>query len=89
MRLADNRNLIRAGDMFEQHTYNLCPQNLTLRPQGPLKAVKDKIHVQKGKSFTAWTKKYVYFPVCYEGVEWVGRAPRSPCDIATKHQGES
>lgn len=41
----------------------------------------------EGKPFTAWSKKYVYFPVVYDGAEWVGRAPRNPCDEATNHQG--
>lgn len=40
-----------------------------------------------GKPFTAWGEKYVYFPVVYDGAEWVGYAPRNPCDIATNHQG--
>ena len=40
-----------------------------------------------GHSFTAWSEKYVYFPVVYDGSEWVGRAPRNPCDEATPHQG--
>ena len=41
----------------------------------------------EGKPFTAWSDKYVYFPICYDGSEWVGRAPRNPCDEATEHQG--
>lgn len=41
----------------------------------------------KGNPFTAWSNKYVYFPVVYDGLEWVGYAPRNPCDISTKHQG--
>ena len=40
-----------------------------------------------GKSFTAWGEKYVYFPVCYDGAEWVGKAPRNPCNEATGHMG--
>lgn len=40
-----------------------------------------------GKSFTAWGEKYVYFPVVYDGAEWVGYAPRNPCDEATSHWG--
>lgn len=40
-----------------------------------------------GKAFTAWSEKYVYFPVVYDGAEWVGRAPRNPCDEATDHVG--
>ena len=41
----------------------------------------------EGKSFTAWSEKYVYFPVVYDGAEWVGKAPRNPCDEATDHVG--
>jgi len=41
----------------------------------------------KGKPFTAWGEKYVYFPVVYDGVEFVGRAPRNPCGEPTDHVG--
>jgi hypothetical protein len=41
----------------------------------------------EGKSFTAWSKKWVYFPVVYDGAEWVERVPRDPCKIATEHVG--
>lgn len=41
----------------------------------------------EGDPFTAWGEKYVYFPVVYDGSEWVGRAPRNPCDEATEHVG--
>lgn len=41
----------------------------------------------EGKPFTAWSEKYVYFPVGYDGAAWAGRAPRNPCDEETKHQG--
>ena len=40
-----------------------------------------------GKPFTAWGKKYVYFPVVYDGSEWAGYAPRNPCKESTEHQG--
>lgn len=43
-------------------------------------------HVQ-GKSFTAWSKDWVYFPVKYDGAEWIERVPRNPCDIKTNHVG--
>jgi hypothetical protein len=41
----------------------------------------------KGIAFTAWGPEYVYFPICYDGAEWVGFAPRNPCDIKMHHQG--
>lgn len=40
-----------------------------------------------GSIFTAWGDKYVYFPVCYDGYESVGYAPRNPCEESTTHQG--
>ena len=40
-----------------------------------------------GSPFTLWTEKRVYFPLCYDGAEWVGSAPRNPCDEKTRHQG--
>ena len=40
-----------------------------------------------GCSFTVWTKDRVYFPVCYDGAEWVGSVSRNPNSIATDHQG--
>lgn len=41
----------------------------------------------EGKAFTLWTEKRVYFPLVYDGSEWVGSAPRDPCDEAMEHQG--
>lgn len=41
----------------------------------------------EGVSFTLWTTNRVYFPVVYDGAEWVGSAPRNPCDEAMTHQG--
>ena len=41
----------------------------------------------EGKPFTAWGEKYVYFPIVYDGSEWVGYAPRNPCNIKMHHQG--
>ena len=41
----------------------------------------------EGKPFTLWTHNRVYFPVVYDGAEWVGSAPRNPCEEATGHMG--
>jgi len=41
----------------------------------------------EGVPFTAWSENWVYFPIQYDGSEWVGRAPRNPCDISMVHQG--
>lgn len=47
----------------------------------------DGYGASEGKPFSAWTHSFVYFPVVYDGAEWVGSAPRNPCDVATEHQG--
>ena len=41
----------------------------------------------EGAPFTAWTATRVYFPVVYDGAEWVGSAPRNPCDEESYHHG--
>lgn len=43
--------------------------------------------MSNGKPFTAWSEKYVYFPVVYDGAEWVERVPRNICEVATNHVG--
>ena len=43
--------------------------------------------LSEGAPFTLWTKNRVYFPVVYDGLEWVGSVPRDPCDEATEHMG--
>ncbi len=40
----------------------------------------------KGDSFTAWGEHWVYFPLQYDGMEYIGHAPRHPCEIAMDHQ---
>lgn len=41
----------------------------------------------EGQPFTLWTNSRVYFPVVYDGAEWVGSVPRHPCAEATEHIG--
>ena len=42
---------------------------------------------EEGCPFTLWTRKRVYFPVCYDGSESVASVPRDPCDKVTYHIG--
>jgi len=42
----------------------------------------------KGCHFTAWGESHVYFPVTYDGAEWIGSVPRNPEPCATEHFGE-
>ena len=41
----------------------------------------------EGAFFTLWSREFVYFPICYDGAEWCGSAPRNPCNVALEHQG--
>ena len=41
----------------------------------------------EGKPFTLWTKNRVYFPVVYDGAEWVGSVSRHPDGKPTEHVG--
>lgn len=41
----------------------------------------------EGKPFTAWSANYVYFPVSYDGMEWVGAVPRNPNGQPSGHFG--
>lgn len=41
----------------------------------------------EGCPFTIWTNKTVYFPICYDGAEWVGYVSRHPDGKPTDHQG--
>ena len=42
---------------------------------------------EEGKPFTLWTKTRVYFPVCYDGKEWVSSVSRNPDGEPTHHIG--
>ena len=41
----------------------------------------------KGKPFTAWSEKYVYFPAVYDGSEWIACVSRNPDGQPTSHIG--
>ncbi len=41
----------------------------------------------KGKPVLAWTEERVYFPVVYDGAEWLESAPRHPRTEGQEHVG--
>lgn len=59
----------------------------TLSPEGLQKEFDDGYGGSEGEHFTAWGEVYVYFPVVYDGSEWVGYAPRNVCNTAMRHVG--
>ena len=68
------------GDDFEKIVTTLDDDDMTAN-------FDDGFGGSEGKPFTAWGENYVYFPVVYDGAEWVGFAPRNPCDTETQHWG--
>lgn len=42
---------------------------------------------QEGLAFTLWTSYRVYFPVVYDGAEWVRLVSRDPNGKPTEHVG--
>lgn len=40
-----------------------------------------------GPPVLAWTATYVYFPVVYDGSEWLASAPRNPTGEWQRHVG--
>lgn len=59
----------------------------TLTEEELNKEFNDGYGCSEGEPFTSWGEKYVYFPVVYDGAEWVGSAPRNPCDEKCFHVG--
>lgn len=41
----------------------------------------------EGPAVLAWTETRVYFPVVYDGSEWLGSAPRNPQPEGQPHVG--
>lgn len=41
----------------------------------------------EGPTVLAWTETRVYFPVVYDGAEWMGSAPRNPQQDGQHHVG--
>ena len=68
------------GDDLEKMVTTLSPEELS-------KKFDTGYGLNEGEPFTAWGDKYVYFPICYDGAEWVGWAPRNPCDEKCHHMG--
>ena len=44
----------------------------------------DGYGMREGIPFVLWTEKWVYFPVCYDGGEWVGSVPRDYISTRTE-----
>ena len=62
-------------------------ESITLDEAGLNQEFNDGYGLSEGLPFTAWTKNTVYFPIVYDGAEWVGSVSRNPDGKPTHHQG--
>lgn len=69
------------GEEWED-VVSIAPEDLDLD-----KEFDDGYGGSEGAHFTLWTKKRVYFPVVYDGSEWVESVARDPDNIPTEHLG--
>lgn len=47
----------------------------------------DSYGLSQGPPVLIWTEERVYFPVVYDGSEWLGSAPRNPTAEGQRHVG--
>jgi hypothetical protein len=47
----------------------------------------DSFGTSTGLPVLIWTEQRVYFPVVYDGAEWIGSAPRNPQSEGQPHVG--
>lgn len=74
-------------DEFNERGDDFAKMQTTLSDEELVKEFDDGYGGSEGEPFAAWGEKFVYFPVVYDGAEWVGSAPRNPCDIKCSHVG--
>lgn len=68
------------GDKIEDLDFAIEPGELD-------REFDDGFGSEQGAPFTAWSENYVYFPICYDGSEWVGVVYRNPNGKKMFHQG--
>lgn len=65
-------------DVFKETHDNFDDLEITLSESELNKKFDTGFGAVKGKSFLAWSENWVYFPVCYDGAEWIEYVPRNP-----------
>jgi hypothetical protein len=75
------KELEKQGETWESVVFS------TLSPTELVEAFDCGIGGENGRAFTVWTKKRVYFPVCYDGSEWCASVSRKIDRKPTDHIG--
>lgn len=79
------KNMLKQA--FENNKEDFSKMITTLTDKELNEEFDDGYGGSQGKPFTAWGEKRVYFPIVYDGAEWVESAPRNPCDEKCFHFG--
>lgn len=73
---------------MEEHDESLADIVSTTLTEGQMnRKFHPSMPPREGVPFTAWTERRVYFPVCFDGAEWVESVPRRPGDEAVYVEG--
>jgi hypothetical protein len=84
--MANWRNLIQEEMSNHNETFENVVSS-TLTEKELLKEFDDGFGGSEGEPFTLWTTNRVYFPVVYDGAEWVASVSRNPDGKQTSHLG--
>ena len=85
------RQLEKVGDSFQNFIALYYKGKFLINVDKMTELLKENIfdstygHLD-GLPFTLWTNEYVYFPLKYDGSEYVGFAPRNPAMMSMDHQ---
>ena len=71
-----------------KHGDSVDAMTISIEDGGLDREFDDWYGLHEGCPFTAWSVSRVYFPIVYDGAEWVGSAPRNPCDERLEHFGD-
>ena len=74
-------------EVFKETGDDFKKMKTTLTDEELVKEFDNGYGGSNGIHFTSWGEKYVYFPVVYDGAEWVRYAPRNVCDVKTSQWG--
>ena len=77
--------IIDAMDCHDDSWDNVV--SCTLTEEELCKSFDEGFGCREGKRFTLWTETRVYFPVTYDGAEWVKSVSRNPDGNPTQHVG--
>jgi hypothetical protein len=80
------KELIEEEMKVQEETFEDVVES-TLTDEDLIKSFDSGYGGTEGIPFTLWTTNRVYFPICYDGAEWVESVSRNPDGNPTRHFG--